>query len=344
MKRLHLALLALLALLTLANHLLETREQSRRQQESVLRPLIPPPDAAPQRLQVQLGQQTWTYIRHQGHWRYPAYFDAFAQAEGINYVLESLLHTPATVYATGNAELARLGLDPEHALKFRVEGEDQTLLTEVWIGEGIPGPGGPECYARPAGGDTLFHLHANPRLALGRTAPPLLDNRVLPAALGRQTLARIEFSLPGYPLRSLRRVQTAAAPPPLPGRPPQMPEYQWRAEWDGQDLVCGTANAFAYADFLGQLRWASLADPHLPFAPLTGQLRLHDEADSVDVLEVGPRDERGRLLLRHRGTGQVGVLELAQADLLFPSRQALLDTLPAASPYRQSTPPAAGAF
>ncbi|MCC7262447.1 MAG: hypothetical protein IT369_08000 [Candidatus Latescibacteria bacterium] len=344
MKRLHLGLLALLALLTLANYLLENRQQTRRQQEGILRPLIPAPSAAPQRLQVQLGQQTWTYVLREGHWRYPAYFDAFAQAEGIDYVLESLLRAPGTVYATGEADLPRLGLDPEHALRFRVEGESNTLLVEAWIGQGIPGPGAQECYARPAGADTVFHLHANPRLALSRTAPPLLDNRVLPAALGRKPVARIEFSRPGYPLRSLHRVQTGAAPPPLPGRPPQLPEYQWRAEWGGQDLICGTANAFAYVDFLGQLRWTSLADPRLPFASAQGLLRLHDEADSVDVLELGAGDDHGRLLVRLQSTGLVGALEPAQAALLFPTRAALLDTLPTASPYRQPTPPAAGNF
>lgn len=343
MKRLHQGLLVLLALLALADYLLETRQQTHRQQAGTLRPMTITPDLAPQQLQVQLGPQSWTYVRRAGHWRYPGYFDAFAQAEGIDYVLESLLRAPGTVYTTGG-DLTRLGLDPEQALRFRVEGEGGVLLAEVWIGQGIPGPGAPECYARPAGSDTLFHLHANPRLALGRSAPPLLDNRVLPAALGRKPVARIEFSRPGYPLRSLRRVQTGAAPPPLPGRPPQLPEYQWRAEWGDRDLVCGTGNALAYVDFLGQLRWTALADPRTFADPPGGQLRLRDEADSVDVLEVGPPDERGRLPWRHQGTGLVGVLEPAQAALLFPSREALMDTLPAASPYRQPAQPPEGGF
>jgi hypothetical protein len=341
-KRLPLGLLALLALLSLAEYLLEARQQTRRQQAGLLRPMAPAPAASPERLQVQLGQQTWTYVLRGGAWRYPGYFDAFAQAEGVEYVLESLLRAPATVHGIGG-ELTRLGLDPGQALRFRVEGEGGALLAEVWVGLGIPGPGAQECYARPAGADTLFHLHANPRLALGRAAPPLLDNRVLPAALKRKPLARIEFSRPDHPLRSLRRVQTAPAPPALPGRPPQLPGYQWLAEWGGQELVCGTANAFAYADFLVQLRWAALRDPRTPFA-VQGQLRLRDEADSLDVLELGAADERGQVLLRHRGTGLVGALEPTQAALLFPSRQALLDTLGTSSPYRRPAPAAEGGF
>ncbi|MBM3278518.1 MAG: hypothetical protein FJY95_10625 [Candidatus Handelsmanbacteria bacterium] len=337
MKGRHLGLLALLLLLVLAEYLLEARQQTRRQREEVLRPLIAAPGTAPQQLQVQSGAQTWTYVRRGAHWRYPGYFDAFAQAEGIEYVLEGLLRAPATVYAAGSADLTRLGLDPERALRFRVEGEGRALLAEVWIGQGIPGPGAQECYARPANADTVFHLHANPRLALGRSAPPLLDNRVLPAALGRRPVERVEFSQPGYPLRALRRLQMAPAPPPAPGRPPQLPAQQWRAAWGGQDLICGAANALAYAEFLGQLRWAALLDPRTPFA-VQGQLQLRDEADSLDVLEVGPRDEGGRLLLRHQGTGLVGALDPAQSALLFPTRQALLDTLPGASPYRRPAP------
>lgn len=343
MKRVHFWLLALLALLTLANYLLQTRQQTRRLEAGILRPMTTAPTSAPQRLLVQLGQQTWTYVLRGGAWRYPGYFDAFAQAEGIDYVLESLLHAPGTVYSTGGVDLARLGLSPEQALKFRVEGEGGLPLAEVWIGQGIPGAGAPECYARPAGSDTIFHLHANPRLALGRTAPPLLDNRVLPAALGRKSIAQVDFSRPDYPLRSLRRLQTAPAPPPLPGRPPQLPEYQWRAEWGGQDLICGTANAFAYVDFLGQLRWTALKDPQTALA-FQGQLRLRDETDSVDVLEVGTQDERGHTLLYHQGTGLVCTLEPAQAALLFPSRAALVDTLPAASPYRRPEPAGEGNF
>lgn len=343
MKRLHLGLLALLALLTLADYLLEARQQTRRQQAGVLRPMAPVPVASPARLQVQLGQQTWTYVLREGRWRYPGYFDAMAQAEGIDYVLESLLRAPGTVYGVGG-DLTRLGLDPEHAVKFRAEGEGGALLAEVWIGQGIPGPGSSECYARPAGSDTLFHLHANPRLALGRPAPPLLDNRVLPGALGRKPVVQIEFSHPDHPLRSLRRVQTAPAPPALPGRPPQLPGYQWLAEWGGQQLVCGTASAFAYADFLGQLRWTALVDPRTFAGPARGRLRLHDEADSADVLELGTADGRGHLLLRHQGTGLVCTLEPAQAALLFPSREALLDTLGTSSPYRRPAPAAEGGF
>lgn len=343
MKRLHFCLLALLALLVLADYLLEARQQAQRLEAGILRPMTTAPAAAPQRLLVQLGQQTWTYVLRAGAWRYPGYFDAFAQAEGIDYVLEGLLRAPGTVYDIGG-DLTRLGLGPEQALKFRVEGEGGAPLAEVWIGQGIPGPGASECYARPAGSDTLFHLHANPRLALGRTAPPLLDNRVLPAALGRKPVARVEFSRPGYPLHSLHRVQTAPPPPPLPGRPPQLPEYQWLAEWGGRDLVCGTANAFAYVDFLGQLRWTTLVDPRTFADPLGGQLRLRDEADSVDVLEVGTADERGHVLLRHQGTGLVCAVESSQAALLFPSREALLDTLGASSPYRQPASAAAGGF
>ena len=344
MKRLPLILLVLLGLLALADYLLAARQQHQRLSAGVLRPLAAAPTAPPRRLQLQLGQESWSYVWQGGAWRYPAYFDAFAQAEGIAYVLDSALRASGTVYSAGGEDLTRLGLRPEQALRLKIQDEGGASLLEVWIGRGIPGPGAQECYARLASGDTIFHLHANPRLALGRSAPPLLDTRVLPAALGRKPIARIEFAREGYALRSLRRLQTTPTLPTMPGRPPQMPEYQWLANTGGRDQVCGTANAFAYVDFLGQLRWVALRDPHLDFGPVQGRLRLADEDDSTDVIEVGGPDEQGRPLLRHQGTGLVCALAPDQAALLFPSQAALLDTLPAASPYRRAAPAAEGGF
>lgn len=342
MKRLHLFLLGVLVLLALADRFLQSRQEAERRRAGTLRPLVDIPAEQVQQLQVQSGSQTWTYVLKEGAWRFPAYFDAFALAEGVEYLLDSLRRASGTAYSADRGEIAQFGLTPDRALKLRLQDGQGRLLVEVWIGRGAPGPGANESYARLAGSDTIFHLHANPRLALGQGNPPLLDPRVLPAALGREPIARVEFARPGYPLRSLRRVQTAPAPPALPGQPPQLPSYEWVADFGGQEIPCRAANAVAYVDFLSQLRYEELRDPRLAGGFEKGRLQLIDEEGKVDVLEIGGQE--GSTLLRHRQTGQVYAIAPQRAALLFPSRSALLDSLPTPSPYQLATPAGAGRF
>ncbi len=336
MNRLHLFLLAILALLFLAERLLQSRQERERLRASALRPLVNIPIEQVRQLQVQLREKTWTYVLKEGMWRYPDYFDAFALAEGIEYLLDSVLRAPGTVYSADPEDLPRFDLAPDQALKLRLQDGQGRLLVEVWIGRGAPGQGAGESYACLANSDTLFHLHVNPRLALGRAVPPLLDPRLLPAALKRRPIARIEFAREGYPLRSLRRVQTAPAPPALPGQPPQLPSYEWLADFSGRELPCRTANALAYADFLSQLRFEGLRDPRSAGGFAHGRLQLTDEEGSVDVLEMDGQDERGNILLRHLQTGLVCAIAPERAALLFPTRQALMDSLATPSPYQQA--------
>jgi hypothetical protein len=193
---------------------------------------------------------------------------------------------------------------------------------------------------KKAGSDTILHLHANPHLALGQGDPPMLDPHVLPRALERRSIAKIIFEHDSNPLQSLRRVQILPAGPAASGRPPRGPAYAWLATSGGREDTCLSANAFAYTSFLTRMTYQSLRDPRSSdygFSSAT-RLRLEDEEGVVDVLEVGGRDEAGNTFLHHRTTGQVLAIAPQQAELLFPTRAALMDTLPEPSPYRLAQP------
>ena len=190
-----------------------------------------------------------------------------------------------------------------------------------------------ESYIQRVGADSIFHLHAHPVHALDTAPPaPMLDRRVLPQALQRKGLRQISFAGdPSYPVQSLsRQLKAMTAPGPM------MPTYEWIALSAASADTCLSANAEAYADFLKRLTWSALHDPGRTdaFAQVS-YLYLEDEEGAIDTLAIGVADERGRYLRLHT-TGHVFSITPARAALLFPTRAALLDTLPHPSPYRQA--------
>ena len=115
-----------------------------------------------------------------------------------------------------------------------------------------------------------------------------------------------------------------------------MPTYEWIASSATGAETCPSANVEAYADFLKRLTWSALHDPSRTDAfAQTRYLYLEDEDGTIDTLAIGAADDRGHYLRLHT-TGHVCSITPARAALLFPTRSALLDTLPQPSPYRQA--------
>ena len=97
-----------------------------------------------------------------------------------------------------------------------------------------------------------------------------------------------------------------------------------------------SANAEAYTDFLKRLTWSALHGPGRTDAFAQARyLYLEDEEGAIDTLAIGAADDRGHYLRLHT-TGHVFSITPARAALLFPTRAALLDTLPQPSPYHQA--------
>ena len=332
----YLLIVLLLSLLVAADHLLQQHREIRRRSGGTLRPFADLPVERVQSFQVRPGpsSRTWTYVQRDSTWRYPDYFEAFVQSARVDQLLGSLLQSLGTVVAAEPENRAHFGLLPEQAVAIDLQDASGALLLKVLVGRGAPGLDAGEAYVRKADSDTLFHLHANPRLVLGGGDPPMLDPHVLPRALKRRSIVRINFEH-GSTLQALRRVETFPAGPPLPGRP-----YAWLAALSGREDTCLNASAFAYTSFLTRLRYEELHDPRHSeaFEEISGRLELVYEDGAVDVLEVGGRNRQGHAFLRHRTTGQVLTITAPKAELLFPTRFVLLDTLPQPSPYKQAEP------
>jgi hypothetical protein len=341
MRYLLVVLLGVLGLLVATDHLVEKSQRQHRHTTATLRQFANLSVDQVQSFQLRPGKTapTWTYVRRDSIWRYPDYFDAFVESGRVDQFLGSLLQSAGTVVGTDPTAPAHFGLQPEEAIEVILQSPSGALLLKALIGRGAPGRGAGEAYVKKAGNDTLLHLHANPRRALGGGDPPMLDRRVLPAALKRKPLAQIAFEHSSG-LRNLRRIETAAGAPPLPGRPPQGPTYAWLATFANEEHTCLNASAFAYTSFLTRLRFEELRDPRTTeaFESITGRLQMVDEDGIVDVLEVGSRNDQGHIYLRHRSSGQVLTITAAKAALLFPARSALLDTLPQPSPYQLAEP------
>ena len=345
MKRLLAILFVLTSVLILADHSLRAARHSQRLQASAMQLLAPVAIEQVGAFQIAAGGRSWTYVLRDSTWRYPAYFDAFVQSNRVDQYLKSLLQATATVVGSKPSDWKHFGLAPGQAIKTDLVDPAGVALLSAWIGRGAPGTGASESYIRLAAADTVYHLHANPLLALDNANPPMLDRRVLPQALVRRSIAKITFEHQG-PLQTLYRVETAAALPTAPGAPPDGPTYAWLATFAAaQDTVLNT-NAFAYTYFLTRLTYEALHDPRTPdaFAAPVGKLHLEDDAGTVDVLEVGNQNAAGHTYLRHATTGHLYSLKAEKSALLFPSRAALTDTLPDPSPYQRAQPYGASMF
>jgi hypothetical protein len=338
MTRLLITLVLILGVCLVSVHFLESRQLAKQRQASSLRLVAAVAVEQVEEFWLQQGSgPQWTFVKRGHHWRYPAYFNAYAQSDRLEFLLTTLAQTAATIVQTDATDLKSYGLDTSQALKIGLKSGSGATLLEAWIGHGVPVPGSGEAYIRRAGNDTIFHLHANPRTALDPGDPPLLDRLLRPKALNRKALVRIAYERQGaYPLKSLRRIETAPDSMPMPGRPPQGPSYAWLAAFDAGEDTCLSTNVFTYLNFLERLSYAALHDPDRTeaFESVEGRLTLEDEEGTTDILEMGGKDPRGLVYWRHRQTGQVFSVAAQHTDLLFPTRPALMDSLSQPTPYQ----------
>ena len=206
MIRLLCALAGLLVLLVLGESTLREHQRTERRTAGALRLLTPSPTAAIAQIEIHAAGRRWHYVRRGASWHFPAYHRAFALNRRVEYLLQSLLATPATFVSAEPGDLARYGLGPG-SIRIHLLDQQGRPLLEVRQGRGAPGAHAGESYLQRVGADTIFHLHAHPVHALDTTPPaPMLDRRVLPQALQRKGLRRIAFAGdPAYPVQSLSR-------------------------------------------------------------------------------------------------------------------------------------------
>ena len=353
MNRLILGLAAALVALLLADRLAIRHRDARRIETSELRPLLNSRlEIVPERvrqIRLQLGDrpQAWSYVKRGRTWRYPEYFDAFVREDRIDFLLRSLLEGVGTfVSADADRDQYDYGLEPHRALRVGLDDRSGDELLEVWIGRSVPDARAGEVFVKRAVDDSVFHWHANPRQVVDVGNPPLLDRLVLPRALGRKPFVKLLFrNGESGSLSSLRREElpfevTGGLPVPrAPGS-----SYAWLATVGGSEDTCIAENVYAYMSFLKRLKYKRLNDPATGSRRLRGEgvdtrtLELTDEDGVVDILEVGAGDADGDVLLLHHTTGLVYTVAKEKASLLFPNREALVDSLADASRYRETEP------
>lgn len=351
MNRRFLPLPALILVVLGATDYLSRRHRGdERTAASQLRPLVDGsleivPDRVRQ-IQLLLGArpQTWTYIRDGHSWRFPTYYNAFAQPDRIDHLLRSILEGVGTVVASAGSNHASRGLEEEQALKVRFLDGDGSLLLAAWIGRGVPGLRSAESYIRRAGDDTVFHWHANPRHALDVGNPPIVDRLVLPKALARRPLAAIAIKAVGGGSIVLHRedlpIEIREDGVPMPRAPGAT--QVWLASFDGGRAdTCRIENVHAYTSFLRRLTFTRLNDPAAHRQQMAvggvGTIELTDEDGVVDLLQLIPVDVGGPLLY-NSSTRLLSTVADAGVALLIPTREALLDSLPEPSPYRLAQP------
>ena len=333
-----------LAILIVADQMLRTREAARRIQSGAIRPLVDPAKLSIERVQQfqvfpAIDSKPYTYRFDGSTWRYPDTFDAYVQTDRVERLLKGILKGMGSIVGTDQEAPTRFGLSPEQATAVRLTDASGGGFLELWVGQDLPGRDASESYVQIAGWDTVYHFHANPRLAMGPALPgkpPMIDPHVFPRAIPRKPIVKVIYKT--GPTKTLRRLTIADSLGSL-GRLPEGPTYEWYVVVRGKEKACNTASAFAYIGFLSGLQYESLYDPHIPeaeygFDRTKRVLYLEDIEGAVDTLEVGTQHAKGGVYLRLRTTGQVFSVTSRKADLLFPTTEALLEALPRPSPYR----------
>ena len=336
--------IVVLAILVVADHMLRTGEAARRIQSGTLHPLVDRGKLSIERVQQfqvfpVIDSKPYTYRFDGSAWRYPDYFNAYVQTNRVEQLLNGILNGMGSIVGTDREAFPRFGLSPEQTTAVRLTDASGGGFLELWVGQDLPGRDASESYVQIAGWDTVYHFHANPRLEMGPALPgkpPMIDPNVFPRAIPRKPIVKVIYR--AGPTKTLRRVTIADSLGSL-GRLPEGPMYEWYVVFRGKEKACNTASAFAYIGFLSGLQYEALYDPHIPeseygFDRTKRVLYLEDIEGAVDTLEVGRQHAKGGAYLRLRTTGQVFSVTSRKADLLFPTTEALLDTLPRPSPYR----------
>ncbi len=342
MKRHLIVLAAVLGLLLVVDFALDRSAASQRNLAGSVHPVVGIDPQRAQTLRVARSGQRWAYVLRDSVWRYPAYFDAYAQRQRVDQLLRCVMTSSGSIVADNGHTAHGFGFGAQDAIEVAVLDERGRTIVAAEVGRGIPGALGSESYFRRAGEDTVFHLHANPRLALDEAAVPMIDRHLLPQALPRSAIVRITFPGRATELGSLWREEVPTDP--AGSRSFRGPSYRWRTRWAGQDTTCVDNSVYAYLSYLSRLRYDRLLAAGEIDVGVEGArtVLLEDDKGVVDTLEVVAADEAA--IVSHRRARQISTLTVEQAELMFPAISALLDTLGQPSIYDRAAPRAPGMF
>ena len=331
------AVLALaFAALWSADRFLERAAATKRWQASVLRGLGDAALALEQVARVELsirgGEEAWTYERRPEGWRIPRYRDAFALSQNLEGILKVFIDGRGTRVGHFPEGAAHFGLTPEDTLRVDLhDGRGRRLLGAV-AGIVAPGQRSTECFATADGDAAILQLHANPwpyfDWTPASTFPPLTDRRVIPLALGRSSIARVQIRGTGAGVHTLIRKEIPLERRPM--GPDRGPRFEWfgtLADEPDERRVNDSA-AFAYIAAASGLEFDELLGDRTrheaAFARPVLTLTFHYDGDARDDLVLGTPASAGRRHLLNASTGQVFAISAERAQSLTPDTTALL--------------------
>jgi len=338
MNRLILAAGILLVLLVGLERTLTNQREAARRLASTIRPLLGTENRTADSvhiLRATFRGTTWTYRLIEDIWRYPADHNAFVLAEPLERVINGVIDARGTPIVNKHPTTAHYGLDKSQRLTIDLTDATHTWTQTVHIGRSLPGKETQEAYMRAGGNDTLFHAHTDPRpIFLSRRIPgrpPLIDPKVLPSALERQSIVHIAFMDPGNPVQNLRRIEIEQKKEASP-KPQDGPIYEWHATIQNRTRKVSNTAVYAYLGFLRRLQYDALLDPAQHTANKRRDLVLTDDAGISDTLSIGPQLPNGYTVVRNHTAIQLMSISTPKTTLVFPS-ESLLDSLPKPSPY-----------
>jgi hypothetical protein len=287
------------------------------------------------------GQPPWRYVRVAGNWRYPEIHNAFVFSDPIEQFVSQILETNGTVVPAAPSEWRRFEVDPSSAVTVHLA-DSLRNSTTVHLGRALPGRNVNESYVRPGKSDTLFHIHANPLRSLGPLLagkPPLLDPYILPRALTKSQIIRIDFYGNQTTIRSLERVEAPLRNQRESTRVPEGPVFDWLVRHENETETCNLRSTNAYIQYLRSFRHGGYAGPFvLPLAEETGSIRINYQSGPPDTLDVYVQEASKQSILKNRNADQIFRLLTRDTKHLFPSRSAVVDSLPVPSPYVSANP------
>ena len=298
------------------------------------------------------------YVLNDGLWRLPMYRDAYARGDMIEGIIKDIVDARGVPVDRRGRSDSFFGIGGKSfVIKIYVGGD--APVAAVTCGARLPGMWGRDSYARVAGREDVYHINGNPAAKIGAPGglPPLVDGRIIPAALGSLgDPAEVIFEPAGVmPISGIVRRERSAAAGGMGNMPPDMrdmKQYDWFAVAGGREIKLDERSAGSYINFVRSINYSRI--------PRTEELAGGDggpgekrllivfekrapggNGDSAgekperktEYVEIRGYDGKGNRYVYFSGTGFTASVSSAKAALLFPDVDLLKNPQPSPSVF-----------
>ena len=280
----------------------------------------------------------WVFRQLSGHWRIPQVHNAYALSDRADQFISEILECRGTVVLSSPAERSRFGLDPTSAISVHLLNSTDTVHLVVQLGRAVPGRNVNESFLRPVLSDTVFHIHSNPLAILGDLGegrPPIIDPHIFPQSLSQSQIVNVTYAGRLSSIIGLYRILADTTERRGPAGLPDGPIYTWEAKSTEEIESCNLISANAYLRFLrGLEHTGNLNEADIPSSQHPNTVTIQYNKAAPDTIDIYLERGAEQAIVRNRRAGQTYLLPSSDARLVFPSREAVVDSLPTPSPYQ----------